>query len=117
MDTRFPVFREHRLGTDLGVKIMDVLSFMMVGSILFAAVFMSTDPVSAPKKNVSQWIYGFLIGGLTITIRVFSGFAEGVSFAILTANAFASLLDELMPANKKKKAPAGKVVAAQEAQA
>jgi Na+-transporting NADH:ubiquinone oxidoreductase subunit B len=63
---------------------------------------MSTDPVSAPKKNVSQWIYGFLIGGLTITIRVFSGFAEGVSFAILTANTFASLLDELMPANKKK---------------
>ena len=102
MDNRFPIFREHRLGTDLGVKILDILSFMMVGSILFAAVFMSTDPVSAPKKNVSQWIYGFLIGGLTITIRVFSGFAEGVSFAILTANTFASLLDELMPANKKK---------------
>jgi Na+-transporting NADH:ubiquinone oxidoreductase subunit B len=79
---------------------------MMAGSLLFAAVFMATDPVSAPKKFWSQWIYGIIIGGLTIAIRVFAGFPEGVSFAILTANTFAALIDEVMPANKKKPAAA-----------
>ncbi|MEI8093274.1 MAG: RnfABCDGE type electron transport complex subunit D [Spirochaetales bacterium] len=102
MDHRFPIFADHRLhGTSMD-QWMDILSFMMAGSLLFAAVFMSTDPVSAPKKFWSQWLYGIIIGGLTITIRVFAGFPEGVSFAILTANTFASLIDEVMPSNKKK---------------
>lgn len=102
MDHRFPVFAAHRLsGTSLQ-QCTDILSFLMVGSLLYAAVFMSTDPVSSPKKNWSQHLYGIIIGGLTVTIRVFAGFPEGVSFAILTANTFASLLDEVMPANKKK---------------
>jgi len=102
MDHRFPVFAAHRLsGTGLD-QFFDIIGFLMAGSLLYAAVFMATDPVSAPKKNWSQHLYGIIIGGLTITIRVFAGFPEGVSFAILTANTFASLIDEIMPANKKK---------------
>lgn len=106
MDHRFPVFAAHRLTGTSAEQWTDILSFMMVGSLLYGAVFMSTDPVSAPKKNWSQHIYGMIIGSLTITIRVFAGFPEGISFAILTANTFASLLDEVLPANKKKAAPA-----------
>lgn len=100
-------------GKDLGTQFLDIGRFMMSGSLIFVAVFMATDPVSAPKKPVAQLIYGVLIGGITITIRAFSGFPEGVSFAILTANTFASLLDELLPA--KKKVPAKKTVPAKEA--
>jgi len=102
MDHRFPIFAAHRVSGTGAEQLVDILSFLMAGSLLYAAVFMSTDPVSAPKKNWSQHLYGIIIGGLTVTIRVFAGFPKGVSFAILTANTFASLIDEIMPANKKK---------------
>jgi len=104
MDHRFPLFAAHRLNGASADQLVDIVSFLMAGSLMYAAVFMSTDPVSAPKKVWSQYLYGIIIGGLTIAIRVFAGFPEGVSFAILTANTFASLIDEIMPANKKKKA-------------
>jgi Na+-transporting NADH:ubiquinone oxidoreductase subunit B len=113
MDHRFPVFAAHRLSGASADQLVDIVSFLMAGSLMYAAVFMATDPVSAPKKTWSQYLYGIIIGSLTITIRVFAGFPEGVSFAILTANTFASLIDEIMPANKKKKGAvkAGKPVA------
>ena len=79
---------------------------MMSGSILYVSVFMTTDPVSAPNQKNSQWVYGALIGTVTILVRTFSGFPEGTSFGILMGNVFASLIDELMPkpAKKQKKA-------------
>lgn len=77
---------------------------MMSGSILYVSVFMTTDPVSAPNQKNSQWVYGALIGTVTILVRTFSGFPEGTSFGILMGNVFASLIDELMPKPKKKKA-------------
>ena len=64
------------------------------GSLLFIAIFMVTDPVSAPKKNNSLFVYGFIIGVATCLIRAFSLFPEGTSFAILIANTFAPLMDE-----------------------
>lgn len=76
---------------------------MMSGSILYVAVFMSTDPVSAPNKPASQWIYGAIIGSVSILVRSFSGFPEGTSFGVLLGNVSASLLDELLPKQKKKK--------------
>ncbi len=86
---------------------------MLSGSILFAAVFMSTDPVSAPNNPRAQWVYGLLIGTISITIRNLGQFPEGTSFGILMGNVFASLLDEIIPKPTKKKsanpnAPAGK---------
>jgi Na+-transporting NADH:ubiquinone oxidoreductase subunit B len=77
---------------------------LLSGSILYVSVFMSTDPVSGPNKPGSQWLYGLIIGGTTVLIRVFSGFPEGTSFGVLLGNTFASLLDEIMPAKKKKPA-------------
>ncbi|MCK4516403.1 MAG: RnfABCDGE type electron transport complex subunit D, partial [Spirochaetaceae bacterium] len=84
---------------------------LMSGSILFVSVFMATDPVSAPNKPAAQWLYGFIIGGTTVLIRTFAGFPEGTSFGVLLGNTFASLVDQIMPAAKKKKrkpAAAGK---------
>ncbi|GAB4222072.1 MAG: hypothetical protein Kow009_13710 [Spirochaetales bacterium] len=80
----------------LGAKgAFPALYSMLSGSVLFVAVFMATDPVSAPKRNLSQWIYGFLIGILAIILRLYSAFPEGTSFALLIGNTFASLIDEL----------------------
>ena len=83
---------------------------LMSGSILFVSVFMATDPVSAPNKPLSQWVYGVIIGSVTVLVRVFAGFPEGTSFGILIGNTFASLLDEILPKAKpkKKKSPAAK---------
>lgn len=76
---------------------------MVSGSLLFVAVFMTTDPVSAPNKPAAQWIYGALIGAVAIVIRTFSAFPEGTSFGILVGNTFASLIDEMVPKKKKAK--------------
>ena len=81
---------------------------MMSGSIFFVVVFMCTDPASAPKKPAAQWVYGLIIGSVSMLLRTFSGFPEGTSFAIFMGNTFACFLDEVFPkpAKKKKKVPA-----------
>ena len=55
---------------------------------------MVTEPVSGAKTKSGQWIYGFMIGGLTIVLRGFSNFSEGVMFAVLIMNAFVPILDQ-----------------------
>lgn len=77
---------------------------LLVGSFLFVAVFMATDPVSAPKKPLAQWLYGIVIGVSVVLIRTFSLFPEGTSFAVLLGNTAASLFDDLV--GGKKVAPA-----------
>jgi Na+-transporting NADH:ubiquinone oxidoreductase subunit B len=66
---------------------------LLSGAFLYAAVFMVTDPISAPKNTRSQWIYGFLIGMLVIFFRYKSIFAGGVAFSILFGNMLAPSLD------------------------
>ncbi|MFP4509075.1 MAG: RnfABCDGE type electron transport complex subunit D [Spirochaetaceae bacterium] len=77
---------------------------MLSGSIWFGAFYFATDPITAPNKKSAQWIYGLLIGTITVLVRVFTGFNAGLSFGVFVANVFSSLLDEIMPAPKKKKA-------------
>ncbi len=93
-------------------KALPTLSALLSGSLLFVIVFMATDPISAPKKLKSHWYYGIIIGGGAVLIRTFSLFSEGVSFAVLVGNTFASLIDEVV-VEKKKVAPK-KVVTANE---
>ena len=71
---------------------------LLSGGFLFAAVFMATDPVSAPTHNISKILYGALIGLLAVVIRSFSIFTEGIMFAILIANTFAPLIDRQIKA-------------------
>lgn len=93
-----------------GVRhLIPIAAYMMSGSILYVAVFMSTDPISGPNNPIAQWAYGFLIGGVSMTVRTFAGFPEGTSFGIMIGNTFSALLDEMFPKKKKKKAPAATV--------
>tara|TARA_S200000501_G_scaffold10383_1_gene9402 strand:- start:1420 stop:2631 length:1212 start_codon:yes stop_codon:yes gene_type:complete len=67
---------------------------LLIGSILFGAVYMATDPVTAAQTNNGKWIYGFLIGFISIMIRVFNpAYPEGVFLAILLMNVFAPTID------------------------
>ncbi|MCP3873634.1 MAG: NADH:ubiquinone reductase (Na(+)-transporting) subunit B [Desulfobacteraceae bacterium] len=73
------------------------LYHLCAGGFLFGISFMATDPVSAPGTNPGRWIFGFLIGFLTIIIRVANpAFVEGVMLAILFMNVFAPLLDHVV---------------------
>ncbi len=64
------------------------------GGFAFGLAYMATDPVTAPGTNRARWIYGFLIGVLTVLIRIFNpAFSEGVMLAILFMNLFAPLIE------------------------
>jgi len=66
----------------------------VMGGFAFGAVFMATDPVSASQTEKGKWIYGFLIGLLSVLIRVLNpAYPEGVMLAILLMNMFAPLID------------------------
>jgi Na+-transporting NADH:ubiquinone oxidoreductase subunit B len=66
----------------------------VMGGFAFGAVFMATDPVSGSQTETGKWIYGFLIGVLSILIRVVNpAYPEGVMLAILLMNIFAPLID------------------------
>jgi len=67
---------------------------LVMGSFLFGIVYMATDPVSAAASGPGKLIYGFLIGFLTILIRVLNpAFAEGTMLAILFMNVMAPMID------------------------
>lgn len=83
---------------------------MLMGGFLFGTVFMATDPVSAAKTTIGKWIYGFIIGIVTVIIRGFALFAGGVMFAVLIGNTFAPIIDycvNKVQANKKAKSNKG----------
>lgn len=65
-----------------------------LGGFAFGAVFMATDPVSAPDTMVGHWVFGLLVGALTWVIRVINpAFPEGIMLAILLGNIFAPAID------------------------
>ena len=67
---------------------------MVLGGFAFGTVFMATDPISASMTNAGRWIYGALIGFMTVLIRVANpAYPEGIMLAILFANVFAPLID------------------------
>jgi Na+-transporting NADH:ubiquinone oxidoreductase subunit B len=87
---------------------------LIIGSILFGAVYMATDPVTASQTNKGKWIYGFLIGFISIMIRVFNpAYPEGVFLAILLMNVFAPTIDHyVVQGNVKRRLKRLKVKAA-----
>ncbi len=68
---------------------------LLAGGLLLGAFFMATDPVTSPATNAGKWVYGILIGALVVVIRNFSGYPEGVMFAILLGNLASPLIDEI----------------------
>ena len=66
----------------------------LIGGLAFGTVYMATDPVSASMTDLGRFWYGFLIGFMTILIRVVNpAFPEGIMLAIIFANLFAPLID------------------------
>lgn len=78
---------------------------LVIGGLAFGLVFMATDPVSASHTELGKWIYGFLIGVITVLIRVINpAYPEGIMLAILFMNVFAPLIDfYVVEANKKRR--------------
>jgi Na+-transporting NADH:ubiquinone oxidoreductase subunit B len=83
----------------------------VMGGFAFGAVFMATDPVSGSQTEKGKWIYGILIGVLSILIRVLNpAYPEGVMLAILLMNLFAPLIDYfVVQSNIKKRLKRAKV--------
>jgi len=78
---------------------------LVMGSVLFAAVFMATDPVTAAQTQPGKYVYGLLIGIIGMIIRVLNpAFPEGWMLAILLMNVFAPLIDHgFISANMKRR--------------
>ena len=76
-------------------KFAPALWLLCAGGMLFGVFFMATDPVTCPVTNSGKWAYGVIIGVVTLLIRNFTGYVEGVMFAILLGNIVAPILDEI----------------------
>lgn len=78
---------------------------LVLGGYAFGLVFMATDPVSAAMTDPGKWIYGILIGVMTILIRVINpAYPEGIMLAILFGNVFAPTIDYyVVQANIKRR--------------
>lgn len=78
------------------VKFADPVFHLMTGGLILGAFFMATDMVTSPMNAKGQLIFGFGIGVLTILIRIWGAYPEGVSFAILIMNAVVPLLNRFV---------------------
>ena len=94
-------------------SLMDVpfWQHLIIGGLAFGIVYMATDPVTASQTNKGKWIYGLLIGFVSVLIRVFNpAYPEGVMLAILLMNVFAPTIDHyVIQGNIKKRAKRLKV--------
>lgn len=72
---------------------MDPLEQLFAGGLMLGAIFMATDYTTSPMNNRGMLIYGVSIGVLTVIIRKFGAYPEGLSFAILIMNAFTPLIN------------------------
>jgi electron transport complex protein RnfD len=74
-------------------KNADPMFHILAGGVLLGAIYMATDYVTSPMVPKAMLIYGFGIGIITVVIRVYGAYPEGVSFAILIMNAFVPLMN------------------------
>ena len=82
------------LGYAIGATDLPGYYQLVMGGFLFGTVFMATDPVPSAQTECGKWIYGFLIGALAVTVRIWNpGYPEGMMLAILLMNTFAPLID------------------------
>ena len=82
------------LGYAVGATDLPGYYQLVMGGFLFGTVFMATDPVTSAQTEKGKWIYGFLVGALAVTVRIWNpGYPEGMMLAILLMNTFAPLID------------------------
>jgi len=86
-------------------KYADPLFHLLSGGMLMCAIFIATDPVTAPLPRKGMWIFGIGIGVVVVLIRNVGGYPEGVMFAVLLMNALSPLIErmcKLVPSGGKK---------------
>ena len=83
----------------------DPLSVIFSGGLMLGAIFMATDYVTSPMTAKGQLIYGVCIGLLTVVIRNWGAYPEGMSFAILIMNAFTPLINNYVKPKRFGEAP------------
>ena len=77
-----------------GLKVVATpLATLLSGAFLFGMMFVVTEPITGAKTKAGQWLYGFMIGALTIVLRGYSNFSEGIMFSVLIMNAFVPIMD------------------------
>ena len=86
----------------------DPFSVIFSGGLMLGAIFMATDYVTSPMTPKGQLIYGVAIGFLTVVIRNWGAYPEGMSFAILIMNAFTPLINNYVKPKRFGEVPAKK---------
>lgn len=87
----------------MGVEsIANPLIGMLSGGFLFGTVFMATDPITTAKTKPGKWIFGLIVGIVTVIIRGFALFSGGMMFAILIANTFIPIIDYMVDKRAKR---------------
>ena len=76
-----------------GNHLLTGLFHVLAGGVLLGALFMATDMVTSPVTNLGKLIFGIGCGVITMLIRLFGAFPEGVTFAILIMNALTPIID------------------------
>ena len=84
----------------------DPLTHLVTGGLMLGAIFMATDYVTSPMTPKGQLIYGVAIGFLTVVIRNWGAYPEGMSFAILIMNAFTPLINNYVKPKRFGEVPA-----------
>ncbi len=69
---------------------------ILTGGVMLGAIFMATDMVTSPMSKLGQLIFGVGIGVITVCIRIWGAYPEGISFAILIMNAFTPLINKFV---------------------
>jgi Na+-transporting NADH:ubiquinone oxidoreductase subunit B len=91
-------------GATTGPLSLQCWEHLLCGGFLFGIVFMATDPVSSPETNLGKWIYGALVGFVTILVRTINpAYPEGTMLAVLLLNAFAPGIDHFVVAANIKR--------------
>jgi len=91
-------------GATTGPLSLQCWEHLLCGGFLFGIVFMATDPVSSPETNTGKWIYGALVGLVTVLVRTINpAYPEGTMLAVLLLNAFAPGIDHFVVAANIKR--------------
>ncbi|MFP4135589.1 MAG: RnfABCDGE type electron transport complex subunit D [Candidatus Acetothermia bacterium] len=69
------------------------LFHLLAGGFMIGAIYMATDPTTSPVTKGGRWIFGAGVGVITVVIRIWGGYPEGVMYSILLMNAFRPLID------------------------
>lgn len=91
-----------------GAPTADPLVHLLSGGLMLGAIFMATDYVTSPMNKRGMVVFGVGIGLLTVIIRVFGAYPEGISFAILIMNAFVPIIDRYIKPKRFGEVPAKK---------